>query len=27
MKAIFRDIDTRLGMMSEVGEYDQKIAI
>ena len=27
MKAIFKDIDTRLGAMSEVGEYDQKISL
>ena len=27
MKAIFKDIDTRLGAMDEVGEYDQKIAL
>jgi phosphomannomutase/phosphoglucomutase len=27
MKAIFKDIDTRLSAMSEVGEYDQKIAL
>jgi phosphomannomutase/phosphoglucomutase len=27
MKAIFKDIDTRLSGFSEVGEYDQKIAM
>lgn len=27
MKAIFKDIDDRLGAMDEVGEYDQKIAL
>jgi phosphomannomutase/phosphoglucomutase len=27
MKAIFKDIDTRLSAMSEVGEYDQKISV
>jgi phosphomannomutase/phosphoglucomutase len=27
MKAIFKDIDTRLSAMSEVGAYDQKIAV